>query len=162
MLPPLRTPNLALCAAALAAAAVLLAACGGGGDSQNTSAPAGGAQVNVTLKEWSLTPDKTSVPAGGVTFTATNDGSFEHEMIVIKTGLAADALPIAGGAVDEGAAGDVIDEIPAFASGATETLTVDLGPGAYVLFCNVGGHYQQGVRSAFTVTAAASTGGRYY
>jgi len=162
MLPPLRTPNLALCAAALAAAAVLFLACGGGSDKQSNSTPPGSAKVNVTLKEWSLTPDTTSVPAGSVTFTATNDGSFEHEMIVIKTGLAPDALPIAGGAVDEEAAGNVIDEIPEFAPGATQTLTVDLGPGAYVLFCNVGGHYQQGVRSAFTVTAAASTGGRYY
>ena len=157
-----RIVHLTWLATALAACAVVLAACGGGSDKQSISTPPASAKVNVTLKEWSLTPDTTSVPAGSVTFTATNDGSFEHEMIVIKTGLAPDALPISSGAVDEAAAGNVIDEIPEFAPGATQTLTVDLGPGAYVLFCNVGGHYQQGVRSAFTVTAAASTGGRYY
>jgi len=162
VLSALRIPNLALCAAAVATGTVLLAACGGGGGERNTSTPGGGSHVNVTLKEWSLTPDPASVPAGGVTFAATNDGSVEHEMVLLKTDLAADALPIAGGAVDEGAAGDVIDEIPAFASGATQTLTLALEPGAYVLFCNISGHYQQGVWSAFTVTAAASAGGGYY
>ena len=152
--------NLAWFAAAIAGGAILLAACGGGGK-QSTSTPTGGFHVDVTLEEWSLTPGQTSVPAGSVTFAAANEGSIHHELVVLKTDLAAGALPLSGSTVDEEAAGTVIDEIPEFAAGTTQTLTADLTPGAYVLFCNVSGHYQQGVRSAFTVSAAPSTGGRY-
>jgi uncharacterized cupredoxin-like copper-binding protein len=152
------TLNLTWLAAGIAAALVL-AACGGGSD--GAQMPAAG-DVSVTLKEWSLTADPGSVAAGSVTFAATNDGSLQHELVVLKTDLAAGALPVSGGSVDEAAAGDVIGEVPAFSAGATESLTLELEPGAYVLFCNIGGHYQQGVRSAFTVTADTTTGDRYY
>src|SRR5436190_1796807 len=53
-----------------------------------------GATVNVTLTEWAVILDKTSVPAGDVLFNVTNAGTqFKHEFIVIKSDLAIDALP---------------------------------------------------------------------
>ena len=49
--------------------------------------------VNVTLREFSVTPDRASVPRGAVTFHVTNGGTVHHEFLVIKTDLAPDALP---------------------------------------------------------------------
>ena len=132
---------------------------GGDGDSGTPTAEAGA--VSVTLKEWSLTADPASVPAGNVPFSATNEGSFQHQLIVLKTDLAAGALPVSSGSVDLGTAGQVIGQIPTFSSGPAQTFALELESGAYVLLCNISGHYEQGVRSAFTVTATTSGGVQY-
>lgn len=172
MLSP-RTMNLAWLCAGIATGSLFLAACGGGTKygsgaastpSSTTSAststtPNAGSRVKVTMKEWTLTPDKTSVPAGGVTFEATNKGTIDHEFVVFKTEKAADALTLSGASVDEAAAGQTkVDEIAEFSPGTTKELKLNnLEPGKYVLICNVPGHYQQGVRAAFTVSAASTS-----
>jgi uncharacterized cupredoxin-like copper-binding protein len=176
MLSVRRVMNLAWLGATIATGFILLAACGGGtkyssgatstpGSTTSAGAsttPSTGSQVKVTLKEWMLTPDKASVPAGDITFSATNSGTVDHEFVVFKTDLAADALKLSGSAVDEAAAGQTkVDEIAEFAPGTTKTLTINLQPGKYVLICNVAGHYQRGVSSAFTVTATAAAGKNY-
>jgi uncharacterized cupredoxin-like copper-binding protein len=118
--------------------------------------------VNVTLQEFEISPQPASVAAGQVTFRATNNGpEDEHEMVVIKTDLAPDALPTNDdGSVNEDGDGiEAIDEIEEFPVGETKELEVDLEPGAYVLICNVveedngqsESHYQEGMRTAFTV-----------
>lgn len=134
---------------------------GGGG-----GAAGGGTTVNVTLGEWLIEPDPASAPAGSITFTASNEGTIEHELVIIKTDLAPDALPTNDdGTVNEDAEGiEVIDEIEEFPAGETESLTVDLEPGKYVLICNIGpsseeeaghmeheAHYKEGMHAAFTV-----------
>jgi uncharacterized cupredoxin-like copper-binding protein len=45
----------------------------------------------------------------------------------------------------------VIDEVEETAPGGSASLTVDLASGHYVLFCNVPGHYSQGMHTDFTV-----------
>ena len=40
--------------------------------------------------------------------------------------------------------------------GATKTITIDLKPGHYVLFCNLPGHYAAGMHQDFWVTPAGS------
>jgi hypothetical protein len=82
--------------------------------------------------------------------------------VVIKTDLAADALPTSEeGAVDEAGSGiEVIGEIEEFEPGETQSATFDLEAGSYVLICNVveeedgekEAHYKLGMRTAFTVT----------
>ena len=58
--------------------------------------------VSVQLAEFTLTPDRTTVEAGAITFNVQNGGSFPHELLVIRTDLAPDALPTAGeGQADE-------------------------------------------------------------
>jgi uncharacterized cupredoxin-like copper-binding protein len=130
------------------ALAMSMAACGG----EET--------VAVTLQEFSVATDPTSAPAGSVTFEATNDGpDDQHEFVVIKTDLGLTELPTdETGAVDEDGEGiEIVDEIEPFDVGQTETLTVDLETGSYVLICNVfdeeenESHYQEGMRSSFTV-----------
>lgn len=60
--------------------------------------------VNVTLREFSVSVDQRTVPQGEVTFHVTNAGTVPHEFLVIRTSLAADALPTtAEGAFNEAA-----------------------------------------------------------
>lgn len=71
----------------LAALLILLTACGGG-DSVD---------VRMTLDEWSVTPNVGEAGSGDVTFSVKNDGTRQHEMVIVKTDLAPDALPLAQG-----------------------------------------------------------------
>lgn len=108
--------------------------------------------VNVTLKEWTITADKTAVPAGPVQFVVANHGTVVHEMVVVKTESPASALGVVNGTVDEAAAGQVIGEVEEFSPGsATRSGVFSLQSGSYVLLCNVAGHYGHGMRLAFTV-----------
>lgn len=112
---------------------------------------------NVELKEFSVTVSPTSVDSGETTFSVENVGGMIHEFVVVKTDLADDALPTnEDGSVDEEGEGiEPVDEIEDIAVGDTPTLTVDLEPGKYVLFCNVVegdiSHYDKGMHTSFTV-----------
>jgi uncharacterized cupredoxin-like copper-binding protein len=155
-------------AAALSTLALAAVACtpGGSSSSASASASAGGGDaattVNVTVKEFEVAPEVTSAPAGTVTFHVTNDGPDDvHEFVVIKTDLAADALPAAeDGSVDEEGEGiEVKGEIEDIPVGESQDVDIALDAGAYVLICNIvedeGGepeaHYAMGMRTAFTV-----------
>jgi uncharacterized cupredoxin-like copper-binding protein len=147
-------------------AGLALVACG---DEEPSGAPATQAAtttarttVEVTLQEFSVTPAPKSAPAGQVTFEAKNTGPKDpHELVVIKTDLAPDALPTTSeGKVDEkGAAIEAIGEIEEFKVGEARSKAFDLTAGSYVLICNVveeengktEAHYQQGMRTGFTV-----------
>lgn len=111
------------------------------------------------MKEWSITLSPTSGASGDVTFTIANSGAFVHELIIRKTDLAADALPLNGaGEVDETDPRlEDVGELEDIQAGSTgNTLTVTVTPGHYVVFCNlhVGTvlHYQQGLHTDFTVS----------
>jgi uncharacterized cupredoxin-like copper-binding protein len=136
--------------AAVLMVAGLAVSCGGG---KKTT-------VSVTVQEFSVIPAQDSAPAGSVTFNVENTGPDDtHEFVVIKTDLAPDALPTdENGAVDEEGEGiEVIDEIEDIAVGDTQSVTVDLDAGSYVLICNIWdaeekeAHYSMGMRTAFTV-----------
>jgi uncharacterized cupredoxin-like copper-binding protein len=138
----------------LAAAAVTLvlglSSCGGGGNG-----------VDATLSNFKIDLDKSSASSGEVTFNIKNDGPSVHEFVVLQTGLAPDQLPTTqenGVTIaDEEASGiEPIDEVEDIAPGASADLKVSLQPGNYVLICNIsndGGHYVQGMRTAFTVSS---------
>ncbi|MDA0365373.1 MAG: sulfocyanin-like copper-binding protein [Chloroflexi bacterium] len=106
--------------------------------------------VEATLTDFAIALSKDSAPAGLVTFAAKNDGATPHELVVIKSDLAPDALPVADGKVDE-AAMDFIGEIEEFPVGESQTGAFELDAGKYILICNVAGHYQLGMHAAFTV-----------
>src|SRR6056297_482846 len=95
---------------------------------------AAGEAVTASLVEWAIEAP-TEYAAGSITFTASNDGSFPHELVVIR-GEGYESLPLAdGGAVleDELPEGDLIARTSRLGGGSTEELTVDLEPGNYVL-----------------------------
>lgn len=146
------------CATLLTAAAAL--ACGGDAEDEEGPADTGGSVVNVTLREWGVEPDQDAVAAGRITFRARNEGGETHELVVLKTEQAPDALPVVEGKVDEDAAGAEIGEIEGLAPGGEDEATFELAAGAYVLLCNIveteedgelESHYEEGMRAAFTV-----------
>jgi uncharacterized cupredoxin-like copper-binding protein len=152
--------------AALAIMAVLLTACGSGddgGDAETTQAATDGASVAVTLQEFAVSADPASVSAGSVTFDVTNTGPDDvHEFVIIQTDLGPTELPVDddGAVLEDGEGMTVIDEIEDLAVDDTQTLTVDLAAGTYVLICNIlqeepdgtlEAHYAEGMRTGFTV-----------
>jgi uncharacterized cupredoxin-like copper-binding protein len=132
----------------------------GAGSSAAAGSSAGpAAAVAATMKEWSITLSPATGASGEVTFTIANNGAFVHEFVVRKTDLAADSLPLnSAGEVDESdpRLEDVgeLEDIPA--GSTANTLTVTVGLGHYVIFCNlhVGTvlHYQQGLHTDLTIS----------
>src|SRR6202011_4495831 len=107
--------------------------------------------------------------AGDVTFIATNTGTVDHELIVLKTDTPFDQLPVVDGGdppapvttgadkVDEGTkAGETGD--PNLKPTQSRTFTIKaMAPGHYVLVCNLAKHYGLGMRAALTVVAWTAT-----
>lgn len=129
---------------AVALAATILAGCSAGAAAPQTT-------VNATLTDMKITVDRTSVPAGQVTFVVKNTGAVIHELVVLQTSLSQDKIPAdadEAGKMDEtgnvGETGDVI------ATGS-KTFTATLPAGHYVLMCNEVGHYAAGMHMTFTV-----------
>jgi len=101
-----------------------------------------------------ITIDQASVPAGEVTFAVTNTSKdMIHEMVVSPIADTTTPLPYIEDEqrVDEDAAGHV-GEVAELDVGAAGALTVTLTPGAYLLYCNIPGHYQSGMWTVVTVT----------
>lgn len=138
--------------AALAAAIALIAAGGGG-------AAASERTVGVTLGDRSLTAGAVTVPAGRVAFESRNDGTSEHELLIVRTELAPDELgdPRFAGVYALGSPHDHFASVSGVRSrhvapGRSRRDVVDLAPGRYVLFCGLPGHYESGQRTGLTVT----------
>jgi len=132
---------------------------GAGGDSQpDTTATGAGptkqgvtlgeadTTVSVKLADFSVTPDKASVSAGRVKFTAENlSDSLVHELAVLK--------------VKENGSFDVIGEIEDIPAGDQGSVVLELTPGAYQLAClivpgeagSTVDHYGKGMHTDFLV-----------
>jgi len=113
--------------------------------------------VAASLVEWAIEAP-TEFAAGEVTFTATNNGNFPHELVVIQ-GESYESLPLTeGGAVieDDLPTGALLGRTVRIGTGSTDELTVALAPGNYVLVCNLGGdatsHAGRGQRLEITVS----------
>jgi len=94
-----------------------------------------------------------TVKSGEVTFSVINTSrTLVHEMVVSPLKNADAALPYdnATGRVDEGAMGN-LGEVADLEPGAKGTVTVDLKPGQYILYCNLPGHYYSGMWTLITV-----------
>ncbi len=135
--------NLALLAIAVAIPFGLVA-CGGDDESDTTTAASdtstessttasggGGGSVDISETEFALDPADSTVDAGSVTLTATNDGSIDHN------------LEIEGNGIEE-----VTDTL---APGDSGKLAVDLEPGTYELYCSIDSHKDQGMEGELTV-----------
>jgi hypothetical protein len=142
----------AMVALAALLAGGMLAACGGNGD--------GAKEAKVTLSDYELQAPA-SVEAGRLTFAARNNGTFVHEIALVKTDLAPDQLPRDDeGLFDERGEGvQFVDEVEDIDPDTTAKLGVDLDRGSYVLVCNKPAesgdpqsHFQHGMYSKLTVT----------
>ena len=130
------------------AVGVLVAACGSSGP----ATPASG-DIQATQKEWQISLSSTTLTTGSHTFNITNNGDETHEFVIVKTDLADDALPTVGDEIDEESDQfTAVDEVEDVTSGSSDkSLTADLAPGHYVIFCNITGHYNKGMHVVFTV-----------
>jgi hypothetical protein len=94
------------------------------------------------------------VAAGPFALIANNRGASAHELVVFRTTLAPNKLPL-------GADGNVIETSPKLVKvadsaatvspGQSRTLYTVLTPGNYVFVCNLPGHYRLGMRAALVV-----------
>lgn len=108
--------------------------------------------VHATLADtMKIALDKTSVPAGLVTFVVKNNGAVVHELVVLQTDAAEDKVASdadEAGKMDEtgnvGESGDMN-------AGESKTFSVTLPAGHYVLICNEIGHFMAGMHLTFTV-----------
>lgn len=94
-----------------------------------------------------------TVEAGKVTFEVSNNSNINvHEMVVVPVESEKDMLPYvaAENEVDEDNIGD-LGEVSELDPGKSGGLTLELKPGKYVLFCNVAGHYMNGMWALLTV-----------
>lgn len=119
----------------LAVVALMLVACAPKGPTATV--------VNVTLSEYKIALDKTSIPAGPVTFEIKNTGSLAHAFVLEPVGARNEPFELNGKKA----------EIKEVALGQTATLewTIDT-PGEYQLTCYTPGHFEQGMTTTFTVT----------
>ncbi len=106
-------------------------------------AAAGANAVDLTMGEMFIKTNTPTVKAGKVTFNIKNTGAAMHQFAI-----GSDPLKMKGSEPDLSAAiakGDML------AGGKTETITVELKPGKYTLWCLMAGHYMAGQKMAFTV-----------
>ena len=135
-----------------------------------TKAPLPGTVVHVSITDhtavnlpMNFAIDKSTAPAGDVTFVVKNDGNIVHELVVLQTDTAFDQIPVnaagdppamvASGAnkiVEDNNVGETGD--PNMQKADARTFTIkDMKPGHYVIVCNLAAHYQMGLRAEFTV-----------
>ena len=107
--------------------------------------------VIVVGVEWAFGTALPSMPAGEVTFEMINEGAVAHDLWVLRTELAYDALPVKGGAAVTAGDVEVVEKVLETAAGTTVSLTASLEPGSYVLICNIPAHYELGMRAPFTI-----------
>ncbi|AFQ51884.1 plastocyanin/azurin family copper-binding protein [Burkholderia cepacia] len=109
--------------------------------------------VNATLLSNSIQLKTHNVKSGRVTLDVKNaaDNNMEHELVVLKTDLSDDALPVSKGQVLEHKLRK-IGEVEDIAPGRSKRASFKLAPGHYALICNKPGHYEAGMHAALVVT----------
>ena len=173
-------------AGALALLVVALVISGAGHSSTSTSAgtattttasgttvptATGPGVVQVTLSDtqgldapMKLIADKSTVPAGKISFVIKNTGTIEHELVVLKltgsqtwntlpiTDAGDPPAPVTSGANKVSEANDVADTGTNLKPGETRTLVATLAAGNYALVCNIAKHYGLDMRAGLTVS----------
>jgi uncharacterized cupredoxin-like copper-binding protein len=109
---------------------------------------ASGSAVSVALVEWKLLPGQVTVRAGRVTFVVRNNGTMDHEFLVLRSDRHHHSLKLKGGqAVETGRLG----EIPKIPAGTSKRITLKVPRGKYIMLCNMLGHYQAGQYASLRV-----------
>jgi uncharacterized cupredoxin-like copper-binding protein len=113
-------------------------------------------QVAVTVKEFTVNSNPSGAATGSVQLNVSNQGALPHELVIMQTDKAPDALLYddANHRVVESAQGqEDVGEVEAIDPGTSKSGSFDLAPGKYVLICNIADHYKAGMLTAFTVGA---------
>jgi plastocyanin len=99
-----------------------------------TDVPAADA-LAVSVADFMIDPAEAEVAGPTVTISVTNDGPTPHNLTV------------------RDGAGDVVMGTEDLSVGDSETITAELEPGAYTIFCALPGHESLGMTGTLTVTA---------
>ena len=126
------------------------------------AAPVRAREVRLSVREWAFTTRlglvEKALPAiepGRVTFLVRNTGRRVHLISLLRTGRAANALPLHHGVpVMTGLVRRV-----RVAPGGVARVTASLRDGAYVLTCSLRGHYQHGMFASVRVRQAGPVAG---
>jgi uncharacterized cupredoxin-like copper-binding protein len=126
-------------------AGLLLTACGGNSGGGNEGSASGGAVVQtiqISEKEYSLTPSTVTLSKPGTyAFEVTNDGQITHAFTVEQSGEG-----------DEAESGDIDP-------GSSKTVKFTFSAGKhYEMYCPVDGHKAQGMAGTISVGGAAGGG----
>jgi uncharacterized cupredoxin-like copper-binding protein len=116
--------------------ALLLSACGGGASTE----------ISASMEDFAFSPVEWTVPAGEeITIELTNDGSVEHEWVILQSGVTISSeseLP----ETEEELLADFVyweDEVE---PGETKTLTFTApAAGEYQVICAIEGHFEAGM-----------------
>lgn len=106
--------------------------------------PAADQHLDVTLSDFAIEPERRVVAPGLTDFRAFNEGPTVHELILVRTDLEADELPLqADGltAVEEAPTVEFVVADEGIDLEEHGGFQVQLTPGKYVLYCNLEGHY---------------------
>jgi len=127
-------------------------------DGKDSMAPMGmgmeGVGMMADMATMGIDIDVASVAAGAVTFQVTNASATDiHEMLVAPIVDETTQLPYSADEdrVDEEAAHDM-GEVSELEPGQSGSLTINMKPGKYILFCNIPGHYVMGMWAILEVT----------
>ena len=124
-----------------------------------TPTPPSTGAIDGVQKEWAVEISSDLHTAGDVTFNLKNEGAIPHEFIVARSDKNAEELLAlvdpATHRIDE-AILDAVGEQPEYAPGESKTLTLNLTPGHYVVFCNIEGHYESGMRADLEIADASA------
>jgi uncharacterized cupredoxin-like copper-binding protein len=149
----------ALAVVAMAAVGGALALASGGDAGEDDGV------VTIAMRDGAIEVERPVLTAGRTVFEVVNEGSAEHEAVVLRTDKAADELPVGLHGVSISLAGDLVlgedhvamrhkhrpGETLGLTPGRSLRYQVDLKPGDYVVYCQTGSHYLAGERAAFTV-----------
>ena len=133
--------------AILALLTLVLSAC-----SSSTAAPSASAtNVMVQMSDKDITLNATEVPAGLVTFMVMNRGTILHSLVVIRTDVADDQMPLDPADQSKVKETGSIVATGQMAAGSGKQIQRQLTPGKYVLVCNEPAHYAVGMHTGLVV-----------
>ena len=116
----------------------------------NGTPSAGEGAISASVKDYEIALASVSATSGEVSFSIENQGPSTHEFVVIRSDTPPDQLPVESGLISEDGI-DLVGEAEDIAPSTTAELILDLQPGAYVIMCNISGHYEKGMHTGFTV-----------
>jgi uncharacterized cupredoxin-like copper-binding protein len=136
----------------VAGGVALLSLATGGCASSKRSAQAPAVKAAVTERDFHISAPAT-LKAGRYSFAVHNEGSTDHELILVRAQpgglpLRPDGLTVDEESLEADEPGSLAPGNP----GAVRPLTVDLAPGRYVFFCNMEGHFMAGMHAEVVVS----------
>ena len=112
-----------------------LVACSAPADADAPSDAGDADSLSVNLMDFMLDPEALEAVGPTVTIDVTTDGPTPHNLTV------------------RDAAGEVVMASSDLSTGDSETISAELEPGEYTIFCSLSGHESLGMSGTLTVTA---------